>query len=103
MVGDYRFQGIEVIGYDPEKQSYFSRLFDNAGNYGEYAVERSGSVWRFNGEQTRSVVSITSVGREMDVSWQWKNGGQQWLPLCERRARRSKDTDASQPSRVIPK
>lgn len=91
MVGAYPFQGTEIIGFNESKGGYFSHLFDNAGNHGEYSGERSGNLWKFNEPGTRSVITVTSDGQEMDVVWQWTNGGREWLPLCERRAWRLED------------
>lgn len=90
MVGTYPFRGTEIIGYDPDKGCYFSHLFDNAGNHGAYQGECDGEVWHFDEAGTRSVIVVSEDQQAMDVSWQWTNGGTQWLPLCERRAVRVK-------------
>lgn len=86
MVGTYPFKGTEIIGFDESKGGYFSHLFDNAGNHGEYHGKCDDGVWNFDEARTRSEIKVSPDGQEMDVAWQWTNGGRQWLPLCERRA-----------------
>lgn len=44
MVGTYPFKGTEIIGFDESKGGYFSHLFDNAGNHGEYRGEVDSGV-----------------------------------------------------------
>lgn len=86
MVGAYTFKGTEIIGFDAAKGDYFSHLFDNAGNHGEYRGQCEDCVWSFVEAGTRAVMTISPDGQAMDVAWQWTNGGRDWLPLCERRA-----------------
>jgi hypothetical protein len=90
-VGTYPFKGTEIIGFDESRGGYFSHLFDNAGNHGEYRGECEDGVWKFGEAATRSAIKISANGEEMDVVWQWTNGGREWLPLCERRGVRVQD------------
>ena len=82
------FVGTEVLGFDAAQGGYFTRFFDNAGNHPEYRVTVDGDVWTFSEPGTRATVTVGDDGRSMELNWEWKNGGRQWLPLCDRVAQR---------------
>jgi hypothetical protein len=48
-------------------------------------VSVNGNVWTFVEPNTRAIVTIRDSGRTMDFRW---GGGSDWLPLCDRVARR---------------
>lgn len=77
------FQGTEIIGHD-EAGGYFTRFFDNAGFHPEYTVTVDGAVWNFSEPETRATLTVGDDGRQIEHSWQWRNNGADWLPLCER-------------------
>lgn len=39
--------------------------------------------------QTRATVTVQHGGSKMSFKWEWKNGGSDWLPLCDRVASRT--------------
>lgn len=86
--GTRTFIGTEIIGFDSAKGGYFSFFFDNAGNHPVYHVSVHGDVWTFIEAETRAMVTIREGGRSLEFRWEWKNGGDDWLPLCDREARR---------------
>jgi hypothetical protein len=88
MVGSQVFQGTEIIGFDAGEGGYFTRFFDNAGNHPQYRAAVDGDVWTFEEPQTRATVTVDDGGRTMRFDWEWRNGGRDWLPLCDRVARR---------------
>ncbi len=88
MAGEREFKGTEIIGYDQEQDAYFTRLFDNAGNHPEYRTTVDGNVWTFTEPATRATVTIGDDGSRMHFRWEWRNGGNDWLPLCDRVAAR---------------
>lgn len=88
MVGTYMFRGTEIIGYDPRQGRYFTQFFDNAGNHAEYQVVVDGNTWTFSEPATRVAATFANDGNELDFRWEWMNAGSDWLPLCERTARR---------------
>ena len=88
MTGKHEFKSTEIIGYDEAEASYFTRLFDNAGNHPEYRASVDGDVWSFEESQSRASVIVQAGGGKMSFKWEWKNGGNAWLPLCDRVASR---------------
>ena len=48
-----------------------------------------GQVWTFAEAQTRATVTVQGGGDKMTFSWEWKNGGRKWRPLCDRVAVRA--------------
>ena len=98
MAGKHEFKGAEIIGYDEAKASYFTRLFDNAGNHPEYRASVDGDVRNFKEPQTRATVTVQGGGSKMSFKWEWKNGGSDWLPLCDQVASRTQR--ASPPGRM---
>ena len=89
MAGKREFKGAEIIGYDEAKGSYFTLLFDNAGHHPEYRASVDGDVWTFKEMHTRATVTVQDGGSKMSFNWEWKNGGSDWLPLCDRVASRT--------------
>lgn len=84
MVGKREFKGTEIIGYDKDEGGYFTRLFDNADNHPEYRATVDQDTWTFSEPQTRATVTVQHGGDKMTFNWEWKNGGRNWLPLCDR-------------------
>lgn len=90
VVGGEDFIGIEVIGYDTESQSYFTRFFDNSGNHPEYRLSASGNTWTWTGEAQRSKIEFGDDGETMRTRWEFKNEGADWQQLCDVKAVKSK-------------
>lgn len=92
--GERPFVGTEIIGYDEAEGAYFTRFFDNAGFHPEYQASVDGSVWTFTEPETRATVTVLD-GDRLDVRWEWRNGGEAWLPLCDRIATRVRAEDGA--------
>lgn len=89
-VGKSIFNGMEVIGYDTESRSYFSRFFDNAGNAPSYQVTVCENVWTYNGELQRATFEFSDDGKTMKTHWDWKKAdSENWQPLCDLTATKS--------------
>ena len=86
--GTRLFNGTEIVGYDEAKKQYFTRFFDNGGNHLEYRGNANGDIWTFSEPQTRATVSVARGAKQMTFTWEWRNGGRKWLPLCDRVATR---------------
>ena len=83
-VGKSIFNGMEVIGYDAESQTYISRFFDNVGNAPTYQVTVRKNVWTYNGELQRATFEFSEDGNAMKTHWDWREiEGENWLPLCD--------------------
>lgn len=90
-VGGAAFKGMEVIGYDASSQSYISRFFDNAGNTPTYNVIVRDNVWTYIGELQRATFEFSDEGNTMTIHWDWKKTeDENWLPLCDLTASKSK-------------
>jgi hypothetical protein len=92
-MGKHEFNGAEIMGYDETEGGYFTRMFDNAGHHPDYRASVDGPICSFKDAQTRATVTVQDGGDKMTFSWEWKDGGKKWLPLCDRvavRKRRAK-------------
>lgn len=85
-VGETIFIGTEILGHDQDR-GYFSVMFDNSGNHPEYRITRNADEWSFDEPQTRAKVRVTD--NVMHWRWEWKKGGPDWRPLCDRVAKRA--------------
>lgn len=85
--GQRVFKGTEIIGYDETSGGYFTRFFDNAGFHPEYRAVVDGKIWTFTEPSTRARVTVGS-NSQLTFNWEWRNGGGDWLPLCDRVATR---------------
>ena len=88
MVGTRAFKGTEIIGYDETQGGFFANIFDNAGNHPEYRVAVDRDVWTFTEPETRATVTVNNGGNTLTFKWEWRNGGSDWFPLCDRIASR---------------
>ena len=88
MAGKRVFKGTEIIGFEEARGGYFSRFFDNAGNHPEYLITVQANVWTFSEPATRATVTESDDGQRMTFKWEWRNGGSNWLALCDRVAQR---------------
>ena len=87
-IGREAFRGTEILGHDAET-GFFAHLFDDRGNHRTYHVGRDGAIWTFSEPESRATITVAPGGDRLDIVWQWKNGGTEWLPLCDRVALRS--------------
>ena len=85
----HSFKGAEIMGYNEAEGGYFTRMFDSAGHHPDYCANVDGNVWSFAEEQSRATVTVEEGGDEITFTWEWKNGGRKWLPLCDRVAVRT--------------
>jgi hypothetical protein len=87
-VGRQSFRGTEIIGHDNE-DGFYAHLFDDRGHHRTYLVARDGPIWTFSEPETRATITVGSGGGRLDIAWQWRHGGAEWLPLCDRVALRT--------------
>ena len=91
LVGESEFNGMEVVGYDAESQSYISRMFDNGGNAPTYRISLDDNVWTYSGGLQRATFEFSDDGKTMKTHWDWrKSEGEDWLSLCDITASKSK-------------
>lgn len=87
--GDHPFIGTEIIGYDEAKQEFFAYIFDNGGNHPVYTATVNGNEWSFTEPNTRANMNVND-DETITIHWEWKPDGSNWLPLCDRVAKRMK-------------
>jgi hypothetical protein len=85
--GDREFIGTEIIGYNKSEQKFFTNFFDNAGFHPVYEATLEGTGWNFTEANTKAKVTINDKDT-ITFNWEWRNEGSDWLPLCDRVARR---------------
>jgi hypothetical protein len=88
---DGKVQGIEVIGYDSEKDSYPMHSFDSTGttNLMQGTVEKD--TWTFNGETLRFTGGFRENGNVFGGLWESRSSGDaSWNPLMEITLRKAK-------------
>jgi hypothetical protein len=93
-VGDPAFKGTEILGYEPARGDYFTRFFDASGNQSECTASVDGNILKFKDPNTRATVAVTDEGTSLDIAWELRDDGSNWLPLCDllsRRKQRSQD------------
>jgi hypothetical protein len=87
-VGLQPSRGTEILGHDDET-GFFAHQFDDRGTHRTYRVAHDGPIWTFVEPETRATITVGSGGARLDIVWQWKHDGTEWLPLCDRVALRT--------------
>ena len=86
-IGGKPFDTLSVMGVDAKNGRHFARTFENHGFYRHYDVVVDGQVWTLLGEAERARIQFSEDGRTQTITWEWRPADQ-WLPLCDRVARR---------------
>ena len=88
MIGANAFNGIAIVCCDPETDNYTTRSYENHGFIRDYATRVDGDVWTFAGGTERARIEFTDGGDRQKINWEWRKAGEDWLPLCDRVAKR---------------
>jgi hypothetical protein len=62
-------QGIEIIGYDAESQTYFLHSYDSSGATGVMRATEADGVWSFAGDMARFTGQFHDAGTVFFGSW----------------------------------
>ena len=54
-MGETQIEGIEIIGYNPDRKKYFAPFYDNQGSAGWEELEVEGDAWTWHGENVMGV------------------------------------------------
>jgi len=81
------FDTMSFLGWDPERQSYFSWSIDNLGFANDYLVNVDKNTWHFTGKHARATVTFSDGGRTQTHHWEFNPDGE-WVTLCDRVAKR---------------
>jgi uncharacterized protein DUF1579 len=85
-VGDQSVEGAEIIGYDPERQSYVSQYFGSDGPtaYEASLSEKAGAlVWSMWSNTTRFTGTFGDDGTTISGHWELLDDGSNWQPWME--------------------
>jgi uncharacterized protein DUF1579 len=84
-VGDQMVEGAEIIGYDPERQTYVTQYFGSDGptTY-EASLDAEGGalVWRMRSTTTRFTGTFGNDGNVVSGHWELLDGSN-WRPWME--------------------
>jgi hypothetical protein len=97
MTGTNAFQGTAIINWDDASQHYLTRSYENHGFVRDYVTRVEGEIWTFTGDGERARVEFIDGGNTQAIAWEWRQPGEDWLPLCDRVAKR-----ATKPFQGIP-
>ena len=86
-IGGKPFDTLSVMGVDAKTGRHFARTFENHGFYRHYDVVVEGKVWTVTGETERARIQFSEDGKTQTITWEWRPADE-WLPLCDRVARR---------------
>ena len=81
------FNTMSFLGWDPDRQTYFSWSIENHGFAREYLLTRDGLTWTFAGPSERATVSFSGRGHIQTHHWEQRLADD-WIPLCDRVATR---------------
>lgn len=88
VTGTNPFSGIAIFGWDHTNRHYMTRSYENHGHIRDYLTRVDGDVWTFIGDTERARVEFTDCGNTQNIAWEWRQPGEDWLPLCDRVAQR---------------
>ena len=90
MTGANPFKGTAIISYDAAAGAYMTRSYENHGFIRDYITRVDGDTWTFTGDTERARIEFVDDGKSQKIAWEWRKPGGDWLPLCDRMARRVK-------------
>ncbi len=82
------FKGTAIMHYDADTGNYMTRSYENHGFIRDYIARVEGDTWTFSGETERARIEFEDGGKTQKIAWEWRKPGQEWLPLCDRIAKR---------------
>ena len=81
---DGNIQGIEIIGYSSESESYPMHSFDSLGNASLMHARLENGMWSFIGETARFTGGFQENGRVFAGRWELRAGdGKTWTPWMD--------------------
>ncbi|MCD6063173.1 MAG: hypothetical protein K0R82_1084 [Flavipsychrobacter sp.] len=78
VMGEDKSSGIEILGYDAEKQAFHSRFYDDQGNTDAYVIQHEESTWKFERPGERSTVNVSDDGNTLTVLWETADENGNW-------------------------
>lgn len=84
---DGPFDTMSFLGWDPDRETYFSWSIENHGFAREYLLTVDGNTWTFTGDHERATVTFDADRRTQSHHWEFRPEGE-WITLCDRVAAR---------------
>jgi hypothetical protein len=81
--GTELFQGLEMLGWDIEKNQFFSAVYDNAGHHVNYELSEKSGLWKYHGRLQRALIQLAPGGQKMTSQWEATKDGDSWYPICD--------------------
>lgn len=81
------FDTMSFLGWDAERETYFSWSIENHGFAREYLLSVDEHTWTFSGDQERATITFSEDGRTQTHHWEFRPDGE-WITLCDRVATR---------------
>jgi hypothetical protein len=82
-MGDDRNQTHEVIGYEKEKDFFFTNHFDNKGVAGTMIIMVREPLWVIHGGTLRFTGGFTLDNQEFSGIWEQVDEAKNWMPFME--------------------
>jgi Protein of unknown function (DUF1579) len=82
-IGEVDVGGVEVIGYDPSTQIYWSQFFDSQGDASTSELTLDGEHWIWQGETTRCTSEFSADGKTQTAHHERRNEDGSWVPSME--------------------
>ena len=82
-IGDVGGGGVEVIGYDPSTQRYWSQFFDSQGNASTSELRLEGEHWIWQRDDTRCTAEFSADGKTQTAHHERRNEDGSWVPSME--------------------
>jgi hypothetical protein len=78
-------QGVEIIGYDGEKRSYFLHSYDSHGGVGTMHATEADGGWTFVGDTARFTGRFSEPGTVLTGRWELRksedDAWQRWMDV----------------------
>jgi hypothetical protein len=85
-VGDQKVEGAEIIGHDPDRNTYATQYFGSEGPtaYDASLAEEDGSLtWRMQSETTRFAGTFSEDGNLITGHWELQDQSGDWQPWMD--------------------
>ena len=82
-IGDTDVGGVEILGYDPTTNQYFSRFFDSGGNIHEASLTADGDSWTWKGKSTGCTAVFSENSKVQTAHHVRLDENGNWVPSME--------------------
>jgi hypothetical protein len=85
-VGDQKVEGAEIIGHDPDRNTYATQYFGTEGPtaYDASLAEEDGSLtWRMQSKTTRFTGTLSEDGNLITGHWELQDQSGDWQPWMD--------------------